>query len=82
MKRDLHRNAKRVLANKHACYILITCDEPTDDGEMSVEMSYEGDAMLASYLLQGAQTVVDNDVQELEHESADNLRLVEKCQKR
>jgi hypothetical protein len=40
---------------KHACFVLITCDEPSEDGKMSVEMIYEGDAALASYLVQGAQ---------------------------
>jgi hypothetical protein len=47
------------LAKKHACYVLITCDEPTLDGNMQVEMTYEGDASLAAYLLQGAQSLID-----------------------
>lgn len=47
------------LSKNHACYVLITCDAPTDDGNMQVEMTYEGDAALASYLLQGAQSMID-----------------------
>lgn len=78
MKADLHRDVKRALAKKHSCYILITCDEPSDGGEMSVEMSYEGDAILASFLLQNAQNVVDNDVELLTTEPIPDLHIVEK----
>lgn len=77
MKIDLHRDAKRALA-KHACYVLITCDEPSDGGEMSVEMSYEGDAILASFLLQGAQNVIDHDIELQSVESVPELSVVEK----
>ncbi|MEI8124182.1 MAG: hypothetical protein WCG42_00320 [Parachlamydiaceae bacterium] len=55
MKRGSGKCVKLDLAKKHACYVLITCDEPSDDGKMQVEMSYEGDATLAAYILQGAQ---------------------------
>jgi len=47
------------LAKKHACYVLITCDDPSEGGEMQVKMTYEGDRTLASYLLQGAQSFMD-----------------------
>ncbi len=59
MKRDEQERIKKTLAKNHACYVLITCDEPSDDGEIEVEMSYEGDAALASYLLQGAKDIMD-----------------------
>lgn len=55
MKRGVEKILKDELAKKHACYVLITCGEPSDDGKMHVEMSYEGDATLAAYILQGAQ---------------------------
>lgn len=42
------------LASTHACYVLITCDAPSPEGNMNVEMSYEGDPALASLLVQGA----------------------------
>lgn len=51
-ERKLIRNT---LSKNHACYILITCEEPSEDGKMQVEMTYEGDTVLASYILQGAQ---------------------------
>lgn len=50
--------------NNHACYVLITCDEPSDNGDMQVEMMYEGDAALASYLLQGAQSIIEEQSEE------------------
>jgi len=55
---------KEELAKKHACYVLITCDEPTCDGKMQVEMSYEGPTELAAYLLHGAQLHVDEQEEE------------------
>jgi len=61
MKRDEEERIKRTLAKNHACYVLITCNQPSLDGNMEVQMSYEGDAALASYLIQGAQTIIDED---------------------
>ena len=50
---------KKLLAEKYACYVLVTCDNPSDSGKMQVEMSYEGDPTLAAYLLQGAQSYIE-----------------------
>ncbi len=50
---------KQTLAKNHACYVLITCDEASEDGLLQVQMSYEGDATVASYLLQDAQSFID-----------------------
>jgi len=73
MKRPGDKCLKEELAKKHACYVLITCDAPSRDGQMQVEMSYEGDATLAAYILQGAQLHIDG--QEME---ADNFCCREK----
>lgn len=59
MKHEVQQRIKKILAKNHACYVLITCDHPNLTGDMEVKMSYEGDATLASYLLQGAQTLID-----------------------
>lgn len=64
MKHNDMDRIKEVLAKRHACYVLITCDTPTADGSMEVEMTYEGDAALASYLLQGAQDMMNGQEQE------------------
>jgi hypothetical protein len=49
------------LKEDQACYILITCGKPSADGKMSVELTYEGDPILASYLLENAQGFIDVD---------------------
>jgi len=50
---------KKILKEDAACYILITCGQPTVDGKISVEMTYEGDPVLASYLLESAQGFIN-----------------------
>lgn len=64
MKSKTDRAIKACLAKKHACYVLITCDRPQENGQMQVEMSYEGDPILAAYLVQGAQTIIEEDAGE------------------
>lgn len=51
---------RNALAKENACYVLITCGEPTEDGKMQVEMTFEGDASLAAYLLESAQGLIEN----------------------
>lgn len=67
MKNNVQKRLKESLSKKHICYVLITCDAPSDDGEMQVEMCYEGDAALAAYLLQGAtQSLIDQQDSKIE----------------
>lgn len=47
-------------SKKNACTILISCLEPSEDGQIHVEMTCEGDEILASYLLESAQSILDN----------------------
>lgn len=61
---DHQQKIHDLLAEKHACYVLITCDPPSDNGEMQVKMTYEGDPLLAAYLVQGAQTYIDDYAEE------------------
>lgn len=42
----------------NACSIMITCGAPDSTGNMQVEMTYEGDSVLAAYLLENAQSFV------------------------
>ncbi len=44
-----------------SCYVLITCTEPSGDGDMEVEMTYEGDESLVSYLVENAQVFFKKD---------------------
>jgi hypothetical protein len=64
-KRKKKQTPKRVMSTmrrrttKSACKICISCGEPTADGKMQVEMTCEGDEILAAYLLQNAQSLLD-----------------------
>jgi hypothetical protein len=51
---------KEFLSENNACYVLITCGKPSKDGKMQVEMTYEGDASLAAYLIESAQEIIDD----------------------
>jgi len=55
------RVKKKVQKEDQACYILITCGQPSKDGKLAVEMTYEGDPALASYLLKSAQGFIEQD---------------------
>jgi hypothetical protein len=59
-KNTIPQDIKSVLAKNNACYVLITCGEPSEDGKMQVEMTYEGDADLAAYLIESAQGFIDD----------------------
>lgn len=56
-------NIKKNLKKNNACYVLITCSQPSQDGKMQVELNYSGDENLASYLIDGAQNVFENEVE-------------------
>jgi hypothetical protein len=66
MKKSRYKHLQKALDKNLSCYVLITCGQPSEDGQMQVELDYQGDAALAAYLLQGAQIFID---QEEEQES-------------
>lgn len=45
---------QKALGPKCACYVLITCTEPSEKGEMQVELNFEGDETLAAFLVENA----------------------------
>ncbi|HSX04410.1 MAG TPA: hypothetical protein VLG76_06750 [Rhabdochlamydiaceae bacterium] len=47
---------------KASCYVLITCGEPNAEEKMDVEMTYEGEPILAAYLLENAQSILDDKI--------------------
>ena len=53
---------KKALSAKCACYVLITCTEPSADGKMEVAMNFEGDEDLAAFLVENAGQVFDKRV--------------------
>ncbi len=69
MKRLREKNLKKLKSNKEdfeekkngkeVCSVFISCQEPDEKGDMKVEMSYEGDPILASYLIETARGMID-----------------------
>ena len=59
---SINRKLKQTQEKAHTCYVLITCNEPEADGQMKVEMTYEGDPILAAYLLENAQGMIDDQI--------------------
>jgi hypothetical protein len=55
-----HEKVRRLLRDK-AGYVLVTCSPPNRKGKMEVEVSYDGDIDLASYLVDGAQGYLENE---------------------
>lgn len=48
------------LSEQKACSVLITCGMPSEEGKMQVEMTYEGDATLAAFLIESAHAMIEN----------------------
>jgi len=57
LRRIFKRNEVKapITDEKVACYVLITCKEPAEDGDMQVEMTCEGDENLIDYLISNVQ---------------------------
>lgn len=53
------KELKNALGDDVACYVLITCTNPDSNGNMDVDLIYEGDRDLASYLIKSAQGALD-----------------------
>ncbi len=53
---------KKALSENNTCYVLITCTEASKDGKMEVEMTYVGDPILAAYLVESAQNIIETDI--------------------
>lgn len=52
----------RTLSENNSCYVLITCSVPSQDGRMDVAFSYGGDPVLAAYLVEDAQKIIETDI--------------------
>lgn len=50
---------KKDLESEYACFVLITCAQPSSEGKMDVEMNYEGDETLAAFLIENASQVFE-----------------------
>lgn len=77
MKKNGRKQSQKTLTSNLSCYVLITCEEASEDGQMPVKMTYQGDESLVSYLLQGAQNHIDQVEESLEFGYVDPpIRLV------
>lgn len=61
MKRDIHQRIRALLEKEYEGYVLVTCRAADDSGKMQVDMSYEGDPVLAAYLMEGAQEYLEEE---------------------
>jgi hypothetical protein len=77
MDKKSRKHVQDVLAKNPSCYVLISCGKPSADGQLQVEMTYEGEASVASYLLQGAQFYIDQEEEREMLEQNGQIRLVE-----
>jgi len=66
MRLKLAKGESTSLKNNIACSIQISCTQVDEEGHMQVEMNYEGDACLAAYLLEGAQQIISEKIEEEE----------------
>lgn len=57
-KKYTFQSVKEYLAENNLCYVLLTCSRPSKEGDMEVEMFYEGEDHLASYLVESAQGIL------------------------
>ena len=72
--RDPHKEFEKTFSKSHAGYVLITCENPTDDGNMHVEMTFGGSPALANILINGAQNYLEEQPGE-EHEECLNPKI-------
>lgn len=52
---------KQALTEQYPCFVLITCSAPNAQGQLDVEMIYEGDAHLAAYMVETAQAFIEEE---------------------
>jgi hypothetical protein len=59
--RMTHQELKQALMEQFPCFVLITCSEPNTQGQLELEMVYEGDAHLAAYMVESAQAFIEEE---------------------
>ena len=57
---NAEKHLKKALDRGIACFVLITCSEPNEEGKMEVELNYDGDETLAAFLVENAVKVFEN----------------------
>jgi len=49
------------LKEQNSAYVLLTCSDPSELGQMQAEMLYSGDEVLVSYLIDSAKHILSED---------------------
>jgi hypothetical protein len=63
-KKEIEEVIKKQKKGKTICYVLLTCNETSEEGTMEVDMKYEGERWLAAYLVESAQKVLEEEEEE------------------
>lgn len=61
--KEIDPKITRALSKSHSCYVLITCDPPTESGSINVQMIYDGEPDTIAYLLTDAQSYMHSSVE-------------------
>jgi len=61
MTSDIHKRIRKLLEKDFEGYVLVTCKPACPEGKMQVEMSYDGDPVLAAYLMEGASEYLEEE---------------------
>ena len=56
------KKIKKSLSKSTNCYVLMSCTAPNKEGKIKVSLSYEGDEILASYLVDSAQKYIEDKI--------------------
>jgi hypothetical protein len=60
---SFHEDVRTLLCQDHVGYVLVTCKKTKEAGKLEVEVSYDGDPDLACYLVEGAQSYFQHELQ-------------------
>lgn len=62
----VHKQVKNMMTDDHLSYVLVTCRKSNSKDQLEVQMTFDGDPVLASYLVKGAQDQFEQDFLEQE----------------
>ncbi len=68
-KQKIPKGIEKKFSKGNLNYVLITCTKPDKKGKMEVEMCYEGDETLVSYLVNNAGEILDERLEQASNDS-------------
>lgn len=58
------RSSKKTACDtRPSCSVSVSCSSPSTSGDIAVECTYQGDALLAAYLLQRALSYLEDQIE-------------------